>query len=74
MAQRKAKKTSWRGRGPLRWVQGPTANAPSSMQSTQVVREGLTGLSCPRSARWTATNCLGFQLPSCLKAKPYLVI
>lgn len=73
MAQKKAKKASWRGRGPQRRVQGPTANTPSR-QSVRVAQEGLTGLSCPRSARWTATNCLGFQLPSCLKARPYLVI
>lgn len=39
-----------------------------------VAREGLTEFSCPHASRWTAPNCLGFQLPSCLKARPYLVI
>lgn len=37
-------------------------------------REGLTEFSCPGASRWTVPNCVGFQPPSCLKARPYLII
>lgn len=37
-------------------------------------REGLTEFSCPGASHWTVPNCVGFQPPSCLKARPYLII